>query len=65
MRTSNFSLEFPAIGPSILVGARGKVGPRNEGYAWVPKSVGLTKLREVGDFFLLGFILGLRATQMA
>ena len=39
-RSFNFSLEFLAIGLSVFVSARGKVGPRNESYAWVPKSVG-------------------------
>ena len=57
VRSSNFSLDFPEIGLSIRVGARGKVGPHIESYAWVPKSVGFVKLREVGVFFLLGLIL--------
>ena len=65
VRTSNFSLEFTVIGPPVLFGARSKVGPRNESYAWVPKSVGFVKHREVGVFLLLGFILDLRAIQMA
>ena len=65
VRSSNFSLEFVVIGLSVLVGARSKVGPRNESYAWVPKSVGFVKLREVGVFLQLDFILGLRAIQIA
>ena len=65
VRCSNFSLEFAVIEPSVLVRARCKVGPRNESYAWVPKSVGFTNLREVGVFLLLDFILSLRAIQMA
>ena len=32
-RSSPFSLDFPAIGMSVPVGARGKVGPRIESYA--------------------------------
>ena len=42
--SSNFSLEFAVIGSSVLVEARGKVGPRNGSYAWAPKSVGFVKL---------------------
>ena len=38
------SLRSTEIGPWVFVGARGKVGPRNEGYAWVPKSRGFIKL---------------------
>ena len=37
-RERNFSLRSTEIGPWVLVRARGKVGPRNKGYAWVPKS---------------------------
>ena len=44
VRSSNFSLEFTVIGSSVLVGGRGKVGPHNESYAIVPKSVGFAKL---------------------
>ena len=57
VRSSNFFLDLSEIGPSIRVGARGKVGPRIESYAWEPKSVGFVKLREVGVFLLLGLIL--------
>ena len=32
-RKSNFSLDFPAIGPSVLDDPRGKVGLRYKGYA--------------------------------
>ena len=35
-RKSNFSLDFPAFGPSVLVGARGEVDLRYKGYAWTP-----------------------------
>ena len=64
VRNSNFSLDFTVIGLRVLIRVRGKVGPRNESYAWVPKSVGFAKLREVGVLLLLDFILGLRAIQM-
>ena len=53
-RGSSFSLDFPTIGLSVRVGARGKVGSRIEIYAWVPKTVGFVKLREVGVLLLLG-----------
>ena len=43
-RSSSFSLDFPVIGLSVWVKARGKVGPRIECYAWVPKLVGFVKL---------------------
>ena len=33
-RESNFSLDFPVFGPSVLVGARGEVGLRCKGYKW-------------------------------
>ena len=53
-RSSTFSLDFLVIRPSVRVGARDKVGPRIESYAWVSKLVIFGKLREVGDFLLLG-----------
>ena len=36
-RNSTFSLDFSVITLLVWVGARGKVGPRIECYAWVPK----------------------------
>ena len=45
-RNSTFSLRSTEIGQWVFVGARGKVGPRNESYAWVPKSKGFVKLRK-------------------
>ena len=33
-RKSNFSLDFLAFGPSVLVGLRSKVALRCKGYAW-------------------------------
>ena len=44
----NFSLGFRSIGPSDFFGPRSKVVLRNEGFAWVPVSGSLDKLREVG-----------------
>ena len=35
-RKSNFSLDFPAFGLSVLVGLRRKVDLRYKGYAWTP-----------------------------
>ena len=32
-RDSNFSLDFPVFGPSVLIRARGEVGLRCKGYA--------------------------------
>ena len=49
-------LRSTEIGLSVFVGVRGKVGPRNEGYAWVQKSGSFIKLQEVG-IFLLGLFL--------
>ena len=49
-REKNLSLKSMEIGPWVFVGVRGKVGPRNEGYAWVPKSKGFVKLQEVENF---------------
>ena len=49
-RERNFSLRSTEIKPWVSVGARGKVCPCNEGYAWVPKSWSFVKLHEVGNF---------------
>ena len=35
-RVSNFSLDFPAFGPSVLFGPKSKVVLRGKGYAWAP-----------------------------
>ena len=43
-------LRSTEIGPWVFVGERDKVGPRNEGYAWVPKSRGFIKLQKLGSF---------------
>ena len=45
-----FSLRSTEIGLWVLVGAKGKAGPRNESYAWVPKSWSFIKLHEGGNF---------------
>ena len=49
-RNSTLSLRSMEIGPSVFVGARVKVNPHNESYAWVPKSGSFVKLQEVGNF---------------
>ena len=38
------------IGPWDFVGARGKIGLRDESYAWVAKSWSFVKLHEVENF---------------
>ena len=35
-REYNFSLDFPAFGPSVLVGVRGEVDLRYKGYVGTP-----------------------------
>ena len=35
-RKSDFSLDFSAFGPSVLVRAKGEVGLFCKGYAWTP-----------------------------
>ena len=35
-RKSDFSLDFPVFGPSVLVGARSKVVLRGKSYTWAP-----------------------------
>ena len=45
-----FSLRSTKIGPYVFIGAKGKVGPRNESYAWVLKSWSFVKLYKVGSF---------------
>ena len=53
-RSSTFSLEFSAIGPSVSSEARSKVAPHGKGYALVPILGSFNKLRKVGVFLLLG-----------
>ena len=49
-RNFTFSLRSMDIGPSIFVRARGKVDPRIENYAWIPKSWSFVKLHKVWNF---------------
>ena len=49
-RGFRFSLRSTEIGLSVFIRARGKVGPRNKGYAWVPKSRSFVKPQEVRNF---------------
>ena len=53
-RSSTFSLEFPAIGPSVSGEARSKVAPHGKDYMWVPVLGSFEKLRKVAVFLLLG-----------
>ena len=41
---------FPAFRRSELEGPSIKIDPRNESYAWVPKSRSFVILQEVGNF---------------
>ena len=52
-RMSDFSLDFPPFGPSVLDGARSKVGLRDEGYVRTSICGVRTTLRG-RDLFLLG-----------
>ena len=49
-RGFRFSLRYTKIGLSVFIRARGKIGPRNEGYAWVPKFWSFVKPQEVENF---------------
>ena len=63
-RTSDVSLKYRAIRPSVVVGTRREAALRGEGFAWVPDLRSLDKLLEVGVSLYLGFILCLRAMLM-
>ena len=52
-RSSTFSLDFSAIGPSNPSKTRGKVDPHYKSYTWVPVLWSFDKLREVGVFSYL------------
>ena len=52
-RKSNFPLNFPVFGPSVLVGPRSKVVLRGKGYVWAPVLWSFHKLRELGVFSYL------------
>ena len=56
-RGSTSSLDFPVIGPSVSIGARGKVLPCSESFKQRPETKSFGKLQEVGVFLLLGLIL--------
>ena len=49
-RVSNFSLNFPAIGPSIFGEAKNKVAPHGKGYTWAPVLGSFDKLQRVEIF---------------
>ena len=57
-RSSHFSLDLSAIGPSNFGETRGKIDPHCKSYAWVPVLWSFDKLREVGVFILLELIFG-------
>ena len=52
MRSSHFSLDFPAIGPAISHGERGRVHPHDKGFAKRPELGSFDKLQEVGLLLL-------------
>ena len=52
-RISTFSLEFPAIGPSVFDETRRKVAPHVKGYVWVPILESSDKLQKVEVFSYL------------
>ena len=52
-RSSTFSLEFPAIGPSVSDETRSKVAPHDKGCAWLPVLRSFDKLQKVGIFSYL------------
>ena len=45
-----FFLRSTKIGLYVFIIIKGKVGPRIESYAWIPKSLSFIKLHEVGNF---------------
>ena len=60
---SDFSLDFPAFGPSVLVKAREEVGLRCEGYTWTSILWSFDNSRKQG-FSPTCFIPWLRAILM-
>ena len=52
-RNSNFSLEFPVIGPSNSSEPRDKVAPHGKSYAYAPILWSFDKLRKVKVFSYL------------
>ena len=63
-RISTFSLEFPAIGPSISGNARSKVTPCGKDYAWVPVLGSFDKFQKGRGFSPTCFTLWLRVMLM-
>ena len=63
-RSYTFSLEFPAIGPSVSGEARSKVAPHGKGYMWVPVLWSFEKLRKGRGFSPTCFTLCLRVILM-
>ena len=57
VRSSHFSLDFPAIRLSNPGETRGKVDPRCKSYVWVPILWSFDKLWEVGVFSYLFYSL--------
>ena len=62
-RKSNFSLDFPAFGPSVLIGPRIKVDLRYKGYTWTPILWSSNNSKRYGSF-PTWFILLLRVILM-
>ena len=56
-RTSDFSLKYRAIRPSVVFGTRRKAALRGEGFAWVPDLRSLDKLLEIEVSPYLDFTL--------
>ena len=62
-RKSYFSIDFPAFGPSVLIGARNKVVILGKGYAWASVLWSFEKSKRL-ESFPTWFILWLRAILM-
>ena len=60
-RSSTFSLEFPAIGPTSSDEARSKVALHDKDYTWVPVSGSFDKLQKGRGFSPTCFTFCLRA----
>ena len=54
-RKSNFSLDFPVFGPSVLVRPRSKVVVRGKGYVWATV-LGVSTISGGRGFLLLDLI---------
>ena len=57
VRSSTFSLRSTEIGPSVFVGARGKVHLCDESFVYIQESGVFAKLQEVGVSLLLWLFL--------